>query len=81
MDQLWHGRRFFPGWHHQPLTGKLGGRAAAPQVMRSRSALEYAPSGGLDVWSLTLQKSLCYGQPLFIRTVSEEFPLWRLKKI
>jgi hypothetical protein len=31
--------------------------------------------------SLTHQKSLCYGQPLSIRTVSKGFPLWRLKKI
>ena len=31
--------------------------------------------------SLTHRKSLCYGQPLSIRTVSEGFPLWRLKKI
>ena len=30
---------------------------------------------------LTPLKSLCYGQPLCIRTVSERVPLWRLKKI
>jgi hypothetical protein len=36
---------------------------------------------GLHVWSLTPRKSLWYGHPLCIRQVSEEFPLWRLKKI
>ena len=54
-------------------------RAPAAGYLK-RSASECALSGGLDVWSLTPRKSLCYGQPLCIRTVSEGFPLWQLKK-